>query len=348
MKVYDAAGTEVGELADMVASTAMDPPVVTAFFIDRDEGQLAASWAQIAEIDVDGERLPLGVPHEAVKAASLRPDELSLVDALLDNQVLDMRRRTFVRVQDVVLEPAEDHLVVSGVDASSAALARRFGLGFLSRRLPKRSGDFVPWRDVNLIALLPHSGIGSHLFDCKADDESLEGAARTLPDFLHEALPCFLRMDLRLGENHVGRKPGVFYGEKAFDGLHHLGRLFPPPRVFRDRSLRALSSRISRERQKPRIEPLPEVRPGGNSLLRCFGSFSKKKRADRSSVLIFLAVSHMKRSISVVTLLYAPFVTERASISSAPECFASWMRMLRGPIPVATHDMSFGMNSLNS
>ena len=153
MTVVDAAGQEVGELADVVASTALEPPIVTAFFIDRDEGQLAASWAQVAEIDVDGERLVLGVPLEAVKAASLRPDELSLVDALLDNQVLDMRRRIFVRVQDVVLEPAEDHLVVSGVDASSAALARRFGLGFLSRRLPKRSGDFVPWSDVNLIAL---------------------------------------------------------------------------------------------------------------------------------------------------------------------------------------------------
>ncbi len=153
MKVFDVAGVEVGELGDVVASTALDVPVITAFFIDRDEGQLAASWAQIGEIDVDGERLLLGVPFEAVKAASLRPDELSLVDALLDNQVLDMRRRAFVRVQDVVLEPAEDHLVVSGVDASSAALARRFGLGFLSRRLPKKSGDFVPWSDVNLIAL---------------------------------------------------------------------------------------------------------------------------------------------------------------------------------------------------
>ena len=95
----------------------------------------------------------LGVPLEAVKPASLRPDELALVDALLDNQVLDMRRRAFVRVQDVVLAPDEDHLVVAGVDASSAALARRFGLGFISRRLPKQSGDFVPWDDVNLIAL---------------------------------------------------------------------------------------------------------------------------------------------------------------------------------------------------
>ncbi len=137
----------------MVASTALDPPVVTAFFIERGDGQLAASWAQVGEIDVDGERLLLGVRLEAVKAASLRPDELSLVDALLDNQVLDIRRRMFVRVQDVVLEPVEDHLAVAGVDASSAALAKRFGLGFLSRRLPKKSGDFVPWSDVNLIAL---------------------------------------------------------------------------------------------------------------------------------------------------------------------------------------------------
>lgn len=153
MKVLDVVGAEVGELADVVASTATDRPVVTAFFIDRDEGQLAASWAQVGEIDVDGERLVLGVPLEAVKAASLRPDELPLVDALLDNQVLDMRRRAFVRVQDVVLALDEDHLVVAGVDASSAALARRFGLGFISRRLPKKSGDFVPWNDVNLIAL---------------------------------------------------------------------------------------------------------------------------------------------------------------------------------------------------
>ncbi len=153
MKVLDADGREVGELVDVVASTVGDQPVVTAFFIQRDEGQLGASWGQVGEIDVDGERLLLRVPLTAVKAASLRSDELSLVDAVLDNQVLDMRRRTFVRVQDVVLAPVEDHLQVAGVDASSAALARRFGLGFISRRLPKKSGDFVPWADVNLIAL---------------------------------------------------------------------------------------------------------------------------------------------------------------------------------------------------
>jgi Mg/Co/Ni transporter MgtE len=64
-----------------------------------------------------------------------------------------MRRRVFVRAQDVLLDAVGGGLVVRGVDAGSGALARRFGLGFLSRRLPRRSTDFVPWEDVNLIAL---------------------------------------------------------------------------------------------------------------------------------------------------------------------------------------------------
>lgn len=153
LTVVDADGREVGALADVVVSTAVHPPRVTAFFIDREDGQLGASWAQVAEIDLDARRLRLRVPLERLQAASLREDELSLVDSVLDNQVLDMRRRAFVRVQDVLLEPRDGDLVVSGVDASPAALARRFGLRFLSRRLPRRSGDFVPWDDVNLIAL---------------------------------------------------------------------------------------------------------------------------------------------------------------------------------------------------
>jgi len=153
LTVVDADGREVGALADVVVSTAVHPPRVTAFFIDREDGQLGASWAQVAEIDLDARQLRLRVPLERVQAASLREDELSLVDSVLDNQVLDMRRRAFVRVQDVLLEPRDGDLVVSGVDASPAALARRFGLRFLSRRLPRRSGDFVPWDDVNLIAL---------------------------------------------------------------------------------------------------------------------------------------------------------------------------------------------------
>jgi magnesium transporter len=153
MTVVDAAGDDVGELLDVVARSDPGAPAVTGFVIERGDDQLRAAWDQVAEIDIDGGRLRLCCTAADLQPASVRGDELALVDSVLDNQVLDMRRRVFVRVQDVLLTPAGGQLAVSGVDTSSGALARRFGLGFLSRRLPRRSGDFVPWNDVNLIAL---------------------------------------------------------------------------------------------------------------------------------------------------------------------------------------------------
>jgi magnesium transporter len=153
MTVIDAAGEQIGELLDVVALCSSESAVVSGFFVERDDDKFRASWAQVAEVDVDAEKLHLSCLAADLQPASIRDDELALVEAVLDNQVLDMRRRVFVRVQDVLLKPHDGELGVSGVDASSGALVRRFGLGFLSRRLPRRSGDFVPWADVNLIAL---------------------------------------------------------------------------------------------------------------------------------------------------------------------------------------------------
>ena len=108
----------------------------------------------MSEIDVDGERSCSRSRSTTSPPAAIGGDEIALVDAVLDNQVLDVERRRFVRVQDVVLEmPTTGDLVVAGVDASSGAVMRRMGLGFLARRWRKRPGDFVPWDDVNLISV---------------------------------------------------------------------------------------------------------------------------------------------------------------------------------------------------
>jgi len=153
LQVVDGAGAEVGELVDVVAEFSAEAPLVSAFFIARGDEQLCASWDQVAEVDVDGGRMLLNCTSDALGGASLRGGEIALVDAVLDKQVVNMRDRSFVRVQDVILDVRDDQLVVVGVDASHGALARRFGLGFLARRLPRRSGDFVPWGDVNAISL---------------------------------------------------------------------------------------------------------------------------------------------------------------------------------------------------
>ena len=151
--VVDAGGREIGELVDVIATLAPAPPTVAAFILEHDEGQLRATWGQVAELDVDGERLVLNVGPEALAPAAVGAEEIALVDAVLDNQVLDVERRRFVRVQDVVLEPRDGDLVVAGVDASSGAVIRRMGLGFLARKWPRRPGDFVPWERVNLISV---------------------------------------------------------------------------------------------------------------------------------------------------------------------------------------------------
>jgi magnesium transporter len=154
MTVVDAAGTEVGELTDVVANLASDPPLVNGSFVNvGNDEQLFVRWDQVLELDTDGDHMRLNVARERLSPTSLRSDEIALVDAVLDNQVLDMRSRTFVRVQDVTLTPRGGDLAVTGVDASSGAVMRRIGLGFLSRRLPHREGDFVPWQEVNLISL---------------------------------------------------------------------------------------------------------------------------------------------------------------------------------------------------
>jgi len=154
MTVVDAAGAEVGELTDVVANLASDPPLVNGFFVNAaDDEQLFVRWDQVLELDTDDDRMRLNVARERLSPTSLRSDEIALVDAVLDNQVLDMRSRTFVRVQDVSLAPRGGDLAVTGVDAGGGAVMRRIGLGFLSRRLPHRAGDFVPWQEVNLISL---------------------------------------------------------------------------------------------------------------------------------------------------------------------------------------------------
>lgn len=153
MIVLDAVGVEVGELVDVLAVFSPHTPPVTGFLAERGEDQLRIAWDDVAELDVDGERLRLRVPLERLEPASLAADEIALFDAVLDKQVLDMSRRRFVRVQDVLLEERDGRLVVTGVATGGGALARRFGLGFLSRRLAARPSDVVPWGDVNLISL---------------------------------------------------------------------------------------------------------------------------------------------------------------------------------------------------
>src|SRR5665648_136967 len=89
MTVVDAAGAQIGELLDVVALCASETAVVTGFLVARDDDQYRVSWAHVAEIDVDAEKLHLSCLAADLEHASIRGDELALVESVLDKHGLD-------------------------------------------------------------------------------------------------------------------------------------------------------------------------------------------------------------------------------------------------------------------
>src|SRR5450830_1438935 len=59
MTVVDVAGAQIGELLDVVALCASETAVVTGFLVEHDAHQYRVSWAHVAEVDVDAEKLHL-------------------------------------------------------------------------------------------------------------------------------------------------------------------------------------------------------------------------------------------------------------------------------------------------
>jgi magnesium transporter len=151
LTVLDREGAPVGDIADVVVALLPEPPVVTGLIVAHGDEQLRARWAQVAQLDPAAGELRLSAALEQLAPASLRADEVALVDQVLDNQVLDVSRRKLFRAQDVTLERRGGRLIVTGVDTSGSAVLRRIGLGFLAGG--RREGQFIPWEDVNLISL---------------------------------------------------------------------------------------------------------------------------------------------------------------------------------------------------
>ena len=153
LTVLDKNGAAIGDVADVVVALVSEPPLVTALMLEHGEEQLRVGWTQVTAVDLDEEQLRLNVTVDELVPASLRADEIALVDSVLDNRVLDVERRRLVRVQDVVLERSAGRLTVTGVDTSGGAVLKRVGLGFIADHLARRPEHFVPWDDVNLISL---------------------------------------------------------------------------------------------------------------------------------------------------------------------------------------------------
>src|SRR3990172_2355776 len=124
--VQDASGFVLGRLADLAVEVRPTQPRVVGVLLDVDRPRVALiPWGAVRQLEPV---VVLSTNRAALAPRPLQPDEVLLREALLDKQVVDTQGVRLVKVNDLLLSPANGDLVLSGVDVGAAGLLRRLGV----------------------------------------------------------------------------------------------------------------------------------------------------------------------------------------------------------------------------
>ncbi|HLH22731.1 MAG TPA: CBS domain-containing protein [Chloroflexota bacterium] len=125
--VCDAAGQTVGKLVDLIVPADTDYPAIQALVAQPRRGErVLLPWADVAELDES--RVRLLAPRDQLEAYTPADHDLFLARQVLDRQIIDIRGRRVVRVNDLELAPADGSLRLMGVDVDPTSLLRRLGV----------------------------------------------------------------------------------------------------------------------------------------------------------------------------------------------------------------------------
>ncbi len=142
--VFDAEGSRVGTVADLLVSPEIPYPPVDSVMVRSRRADYAVPWSEVAAV------APTGTSLRATfdPSSNFTPDAglVWLGRDILDKQIVDTQGVKLVRVNDIVLTNLNDELRVAGVDGSTTGLLRRLGLGRLSKRRP----PLIDWEQVDI------------------------------------------------------------------------------------------------------------------------------------------------------------------------------------------------------
>lgn len=117
-------------------------------------------WEQVSTID-EIFKLKMNRAQIAFGKKKIRPD-FSLVNHILDQQIVDMNNRKVVRVNDIHFLRVEQHLYMAHVDVGTRGLVRRLGWTFWVDQIVKifsphssflTQEDFISWKNTQLLSL---------------------------------------------------------------------------------------------------------------------------------------------------------------------------------------------------
>jgi sporulation protein YlmC with PRC-barrel domain len=147
--VEDPEGARVGKIIDILIVQQEESPSRVILVV---EGQEDRRWYVPTDaVELQGNVLRLRIPVEQLSSqpGASGAQEVSLVQDVLDKQVIDLARKKAVRVNDICFD---DNWHILGIDNSTLGLVRRLApswlLGAKSRPSPTK---LIPWDRIQLI-----------------------------------------------------------------------------------------------------------------------------------------------------------------------------------------------------
>ncbi len=160
IKVYDANGQYVGIVKDLLVESESSNltsghPAVTGIKIKRNNQISFYSFQQFQVEKVNGKIKIIATQLTNLPEDNINND-LSLVESVLDKQIVDLNGRKLVRVNDVRLVSLVNGTFAVAVDIGMEGLLRRigiakplkFGLSLVGSNMP---GKFINWEDFEAI-----------------------------------------------------------------------------------------------------------------------------------------------------------------------------------------------------
>ncbi len=151
-RIWDAFGRPVGRCKDVLVGNVEEtyPLIIALVVADGDAIPRHIAASQISSIYPS---ITLSVPLEKIDAYQPQGDELSLVERVLDRQIVDTDGRRVVRVNDLQFARAQKAYRLTGVDVGGRGLLRRLGLEDVVGKLASTFGKplpegVIPWEDV--------------------------------------------------------------------------------------------------------------------------------------------------------------------------------------------------------
>jgi magnesium transporter len=155
--VTDLDGNKVGVLVDIIVSMPSDSrhPQVVAVVVKQGKMRLYIPFSEVVTILAPA--IPLTHPILNIQLYTFDEHDLSLVDDVLDKQIIDTDDVRVVRVNDVELVRVNGGVYVSNVDIGTLGIMRRMGLAkyaemaasIFRKKIPNH---FISWDDVELFS----------------------------------------------------------------------------------------------------------------------------------------------------------------------------------------------------